>query len=126
MGVICLLTSDQLNRYRAKLKPQHTTEEHKKEIGGNLQRARKKTGLTQEDVAEILGWGGRKVGRIESGETLCSPEDILSLCQIYDCNLMEILPSDFIPYISAVSGMDPAALKVLQGSINTMIDRITA
>ena len=82
-----MLTSDQLNSYRAKLKPQHTTEEHKKEIGGNLQRARKKTGLTQEDVAEILGWGGRKVGRIESGETLCSPEDILSLCQIYDCNL---------------------------------------
>lgn len=69
-----MLTSDQLNRYRAKLKPQHTTEEHKKEIGGNLQRARKKTGLTQEDVAEILGWGGRKVGRIESGETLCSPD----------------------------------------------------
>ena len=126
MGVICLLTSDELNRYRAKLKPQHTTEEHKKEIGGNLQRARKKTGLTQEDVAEILGWGGRKVGRIESGETLCSPEDILSLCQIYDCNLMEILPSDFIPYISAVSGMDPVALKVLQGYINTVIDRRTA
>ena len=126
MGVICLLTSDELNRYRAKLKPQHTTEEHQKEIGGNLQRARKKTGLTQEDVAEILGWGGRKVGRIESGETLCSPEDILTLCQIYDCNLSEILPNDFIPYISAVSGMDPAALKVLQSSINTMIDRITA
>lgn len=121
-----MLTSDQLNRYRAKLKPQHTTEEHKKEIGGNLQRARKKTGLTQEDVAEILGWGGRKVGRIESGETLCSPEDILSLCQIYDCNLSEILPNDFIPYVSAVSGMDPAVLKVLQSSINTMIDRITA
>ena len=126
MGVICLLTSDELNRYRAKLKPQHTTEEHKKEIGGNLQRARKKTGLTQEDVAEILGWSGRKVGRIESGETLCSSEDILSLCQIYDCNLMEIFPSDFIPYVSAVSGLDPAVLKVLQGSINTMIDRITA
>ena len=121
-----MLTSDQLNRYRAKLKPQHTTEEHKKEIGGNLQRARKKTGLTQEDVAEILGWGGRKVGRIESGETLCSPEDILSLCQIYDCNLSEILPNDIIPYVSAVSGMDPAVLKVLQSSINTMIDRITA
>ena len=121
-----MLTSDELNRYRAKLKPQHTTEEHKKEIGGNLQRARKKTGLTQEDVAEILGWGGRKVGRIESGETLCSPEDILSFCQIYDCNLMEILPSDFIPYISAVSGMDPVALKVLQGYINTVIDRRTA
>lgn len=77
-------------------------------------------------MAEILGWGGRKVGRIESGETLCSPEDILSLCQIYDCNLMEILPSDFIPYISAVSGMDPVALKVLQGYINTVIDRRTA
>ena len=121
-----MLTSDQLNRYRAKLKPQHTTEEHKKEIGGNLQRARKKTGLTQEDVTEILGWGGRKVGRIESGETLCSPEDILSLCQIYDCSLMEILPNVFIPYTSAVSGLDPAVLKVLQGSINTMIDRITA
>ena len=126
MGVICLLTSDELNRYRAKLKPQHTTEEHKKEIGGNLQKARKKTGLTQEDVAEILGWGGRKVGRIESGETLCSPEDILSLCQIFDCNLMEILPSDFIPYASPVSGMDLAVLKVLEGSINSMIDRRTA
>lgn len=121
-----MLTSDELNRYRAKLKPQHTTEEHKKEIGGNLQRARKKTVLTQEDVAEILGWGGRKVGRIENGETSCSLEDILSLCQIYDCNLMEILPSDFIPYASAVSGMDLAVLKVLQDSINTMIDRITA
>ena len=121
-----MLTSDQLNRYRAKLKPQHTTEEHKKEIGGNLQRARKKTGLTQEDVAEILGWGGRKVGRIESGETLCSLEDILSLCQIYDSNLSEILPNDFIPYISAASGLDPAVLKILQGSINNMIDRITA
>ena len=84
-----MLTSDQLNSYRAKLKPQHTTEEHKKEIGGNLQKARKKTGLTQEDVTEILGWGGRKVGRIESGETLCSPEDILSLCQIYDCSLID-------------------------------------
>ena len=121
-----MLTSDQLNSYRAKLKPQHTIEEHKKEIGENLQKARKKTGLTQEDVTEILGWGGRKVGRIESGETLCSPEDILSLCQLYDCNLMEILPSDFIPYISAVSGMDPAALKVLQSYINTAIGRRTA
>ena len=77
-------------------------------------------------MTEILGWGGRKVGRIENGETSCSLEDILSLCRIYDCNLMEILPSDFIPYASAVSGMDLAVLKVLQGSINTMIDRITA
>lgn len=41
--------------------------------------------------------------------------------RIYDCNLMEILPNDFIPYISAVSGLDPAVLKVLQGSINSMI-----
>lgn len=97
-----MLTSDQLNSYRAKLKPQHTTEEHKKEIGGNLQKARKKTGLTQEDVTEILGWGGRKVGRIESGETLCSPEGILSLCQLYDCNLMEILPSVTLFHISVL------------------------
>lgn len=121
-----MLTSDQLNSYRAKLKPQHTIEEHKKEIGENLQKARKKTGLTQEDVTEILGWGQRKVGRIENGETLCSREDMISLCQIYDCNLMEILPSDFIPYVSAASGLDPAVLKVLQRSINNMIDRRTA
>lgn len=121
-----MLTSDELNRYRAKLKPQHTTEEHKKEIGGNLQRARKKAGLTQEDVAEILGWGGRKVGRIESGETLCSPEDILSLCQIYDCSLTEILPKDCIPYFSAVYALDPTILKALQGSFNSIMERITA
>ena len=121
-----MLTSDQLNRYRAKLKPQHTTEEHKKEIGGNLQKARKKTGLTQEDVTDILDWGGRKVGRIENGETLCSLEDMLSLCQIYECCLTEILPKDCIPYFSAVYALDPTILKALQGSFNSIMERITA
>ena len=121
-----MLTFDELQEYRARLTPQKSAEEHKREIGGNLQKARKRASLTQEDVGAILEWGGRKVGRIENGETMCSMEDMISLCQLYGCFLSDILPQDFSPCMSMVYRMDPTVLTALQETLGKVVDRITA
>jgi transcriptional regulator with XRE-family HTH domain len=48
-----------------------------------LRRARQKTGLSQGDVADRLGWSVSKVQRIEAGEVSVSGTDVRALADLY-------------------------------------------
>jgi transcriptional regulator with XRE-family HTH domain len=52
-------------------------------VRSGLRRARRKTDLTQTDVAKRLAWSLSKIQRIEAGETAVSETDIRALLELY-------------------------------------------
>lgn len=61
----------------------------KKEIGLNLQRARKSAGITQNQIAEELGMAQTQYSRYERGAVELDYQKIIFLCQRFD-----ITPND--------------------------------
>lgn len=62
-------------------------------LGKNIKKARKKTGLTQEQVAEKAGIHVSYVSRIERGKVNPSYEILESLAKI-----LKVKSSDFLPF----------------------------
>ncbi|MDD3183777.1 MAG: helix-turn-helix transcriptional regulator [Anaerostipes sp.] len=54
------------------------------EFGKRLRKIRKENGMTQEKLAERLLLTGESVSNIETGKTMCMPEHIFSICQIFN------------------------------------------
>ena len=54
---------------------------------GNIQEARKRLGLTQQEVAEILGKPSRTYGAWERGERELNLEDAWEIARIFKCSL---------------------------------------
>lgn len=52
------------------------------EFGKRLKKARKKAGMTQEQLAEQLILSSDSVSRIENGKGMCMPEHIVHICEI--------------------------------------------
>ena len=63
-------------------------------FGANLQFLRKKNGMTQEKLAEQMGVSRQTVSKWESGEA--SPElgKLLDLCDIFSCDLEQLIRRD--------------------------------
>lgn len=53
-------------------------------LARELRRLRDEKGLTQQQVAEKLGWSREKVGRIETASTSASPPDVRRLLHLYE------------------------------------------
>jgi len=72
--------------------------ERDKEIGANVRRLRKESGLTQSQVAEVLGYssdnGRATISKIESGQQGLSGAQAGRLAKLFKCNVNEILPND--------------------------------
>lgn len=52
------------------MKEEHSTTDFRSELGAKLAEARKRRGLTQEELAEILGIARPNLSRIEQGKHL--------------------------------------------------------
>lgn len=65
-----------------------------KKIGGFLKELRKEKGLTQEQLAEILGVSGRTVSRWETGTNMPDLSILIQMADYYDVELKEILDGE--------------------------------
>lgn len=124
-----MLSVSELEKYKAKLQPQNlenSETDFKKEIGLNLQRARAKTPLTQEDLALIFDCDERTIRRYEEGTSMCPLGRLLDFCKIYDCTLEDLLPKEAVPYVSSLAGVDTDALKQVAAAFGNILNLKTA
>ncbi|RKI85049.1 helix-turn-helix domain-containing protein [bacterium 0.1xD8-71] len=61
-----------------------------KKIGAFLKRLRSEKGITQEQLAEILGVSGRTVSRWETGNNLPDLSILVQISEFYDVEIKEI------------------------------------
>ena len=64
-------------------------------LGSSLYHARKKSGLTQENVAEKLGVSRQTISKWETGETLPDIRQSKALAMLYHMTLDELIEYDF-------------------------------
>ena len=64
-------------------------------LGSSLYHARKKSGLTQENVAEKLGVSRQTISKWETGETLPDIRQSKGLAMLYHMTLDELIEYDF-------------------------------
>lgn len=65
-----------------------------KKIGGFLKELRKEKGLTQEQLAEILGVSGRTISRWETGSNMPDLSILIQIADYYDVEIKEILDGE--------------------------------
>lgn len=65
-----------------------------KKIGGFLKELRKEKGLTQEQLAEIIGVSGRTVSRWETGANMPDLSILIELADYYNVEMKEILDGE--------------------------------
>ena len=66
-----------------------------KEIGAFLKQLRNEKGITQEQLAEILGVSGRTVSRWETGNNLPDLSILVQISEYYNVEIKEILNGEF-------------------------------
>lgn len=65
-------------------------------FGENLKLIRKSKKISQEELAEKLGISRQSVSKWETGENYPSMNNIMCLCDIFKCNINELVHEDFI------------------------------
>lgn len=65
-----------------------------KEIGAFLKQLRNEKGITQEQLAEILGVSGRTVSRWETGNNLPDLDILIEMADYYEVELRELLDGE--------------------------------
>ena len=65
-----------------------------KKIGGFLKEMRKQKGVTQEQLAEILGVSGRTISRWETGSNLPDLDVLIEIADYYSVELRELLEGE--------------------------------
>ncbi len=72
------------------MSPSRFPDEYRKVVS-RLREARKKAGLTQEEVAEVLGFSQKQVSRIELGDRRVDPAELARLAKLYGKSLKHFL-----------------------------------
>ena len=68
----------------------------KKQLGEKIKRYRKKSGLTQEKLAEIIDISSRNLSNIELGISYPKPETIEKIIQTLDVSIEELFSTDHL------------------------------
>ena len=67
-----------------------------KKIGERLRKLRKYIGLTQEQVANILGVGRDAILRIEKGDRKIDLQELMSFSKLYNISMDELIAEEHI------------------------------
>ena len=67
-----------------------------KKIGERLRKLRKYMGLTQEQVAEILGLGRDAILRIEKGDRKIDLEELMNFSKLYNISMDELTAQEHV------------------------------
>ena len=70
------------------------------EVGKRIRTIRKKNKVTQEQLAEKLFLTAESVSNFENGKTMCMPENVAKICELFD------VTSDYIYYGVESRGTD--------------------
>lgn len=54
------------------------------EFGRRIRTIRKQKKMTQQELAELLFLSEESVSNFETGKTMCMPEHVIQMCQIFD------------------------------------------
>ena len=60
-------------------------------LSENLQNLRKMKGISQEELAEKLEVSRQAISKWESGKGYPETEKIISICEIFDCSMDELV-----------------------------------
>lgn len=77
--------------------------------------------ITQEDFADALKVDRRTIIKWEKGESIPTLENLLTICDLLDCNIEYFLGADELPYINTIAktshftGIDP---KIIEKAIS--------
>ena len=66
-------------------------------IGEFIQQLRKDKGMTQKELAEIIGMSDKTISKWESGNSLPDTSVLVSLCKALDISVNELLSCEKIP-----------------------------
>ena len=66
-------------------------------VGGFIQQLRKDKGMTQKELAEIIGMSDKTISKWESGNSLPDTSVLVSLCEVLDISVNELLSCEKIP-----------------------------
>lgn len=64
-------------------------------FGDNLKQIRKSKKISQEELAEKLGVSRQSVSKWETGENFPSMQNIMCLCDVFKCNINDLVQEDF-------------------------------
>ena len=62
-------------------------------VGASIAAARERAGLTQDQVADMLGVGPQAVSRVERGTVIPNAVRLYELAEVFDCRVDELLIS---------------------------------
>ena len=99
----------------------------RKAVGQNIRRFREEAGLTQETLAEKLGFSTSHIANIEGGKTGISDEILASLCNLFHKKPSEIYNEpdlDFAVDKELKLAINDSVKKVIQNSSNEIADEI--
>lgn len=83
------------------------------EFGNNLKRARKAKGLSQENLAKVIGKNVSTIARFESGKLSPSAEEISLICDELEINEHELFKSSTDNIINIENNKNPFKVKEL-------------
>lgn len=69
-----------------------------KSFGKNLKKIRKSKGLSQEQLAELLGLGAKSISPIETGKNFISSKKLELLCNILETSPAELFTISEMPH----------------------------
>jgi len=99
----------------------------RKAVGQNIRRFREEAGLTQEALAEKLGFSTSHIANIEGGKTGISDEILASICNLFHKKPAEIYNEpdlDFAVDKELKLAINDSVKKVIQNSSNEIADEI--
>ncbi|HHX6518082.1 TPA: helix-turn-helix domain-containing protein [Pseudomonas aeruginosa] len=98
-------------------------------VGRAIAKQRIRCGMTQDEVAEVLGVGNEAVSRIERGIVMPNVARLFEFATIFNCNAMELLseaslrPDD---QATRISGLLNALEETDRQLILDMVERLSA
>lgn len=73
------------------------------EVIALLRKARERAGLSQREVAQVLGRPQSYVSKVETCERRIDVVELLQMCRINGVTLAEVIPAEFLNLLGEVS-----------------------
>lgn len=90
-------------------------------FGENLQKLRKEKGISQEQLAEQLGVTRQSVSKWESGNSYPEMDKLVTICQIFDCDLDSLINKDIMQENSKQEAT--SIVKIMISEVTTYIKK---
>ena len=98
------------------------TEQQNKEMGIRLAKLRRGSGMTQEDLAEILGVTTKHVSHVERGKAALSLRHLVKLSDMYNCSLDYLIMGK--PHDKALAKLPKSIFETIYSGDEEELDKL--